>query len=435
LAASQRIAESGHDVVVFDRMGAVGGHARSYDLDGFIFDDGPHVSFSDRPEVQSLLAAAVNGQYTEFDTVAINYWNGHWVRHPAQTNLFGLPIETITQVITDVADAHIKARHDVAPANYEEWCFNSLGRAFSEQFTFRYTRKYWTTEPRNLTVDWVGPRMYPPSVREVVAGALAPSDEQHHYLKKFRYPVNGGFGAYARGLVGKQKVSLRKEVVGIDSQDRVISFADGSQAGYEHLVSSLPLPELIRVIDGVPAEVTAAAQKLTCTQLVLVSIGVNRADGFPDADWIYFYDEDIIFSRLHYPHRFAPSNAPDGCGSMQVEIYHSKYLDLPEEDLTARTIADLKKCGILREEDEIMVAHEARVPYANVVFDHPREENLQVVDEFLDGLNVFRCGRFGDWAYHWTDDSIVSGWRAADAAMAADRTATVGGPPAGRERA
>jgi protoporphyrinogen oxidase len=416
LAASQKLAEQGHNVVAYEKMSAIGGHARSYDLSGFIFDDGPHVSFSERPDVKQFLEDSVQGEFREFETVAINYWNGHWVRHPAQTNMFGLPPETITDVVVDIVEAH--QQPDLPPpVNYEEWCLQTLGKTFSEEFTFKYTRKYWTTEARNLTVDWVGPRMYPPSVKEVVSGALAASTEQHHYLKKFRYPINGGFGAYTDGLNVGQTIELGKDVNALDLEERRISFSDGSSAEYEQLISSIPLPELVSRIKGAPPEIEQAAQKLTCSQLILVSIGIDRVDGLPDADWVYFYDEDIIFSRLHFPYRFASSNAPEGCGSLQVEIYHSKYLDLPDEDLTQRTINDLKKCGIIRESDKIMVAHEARVPYANVVFDHPREENLQIVNQFLDDHSVIRCGRFGEWEYHWTDDAISSGWRAAQDAI------------------
>jgi protoporphyrinogen oxidase len=416
LAASQRLAEHGQDVIAYEKMSAIGGHARSYDLGGFIFDDGPHVSFSERPDVKKFLEDAVQGEFREFETTAINYWNGHWIRHPAQTNMFGLPPEIITDVVVDIVEAH-KQLDLPPPVTYKEWCLQTLGKTFSEEFTFKYTRKYWTTDARNLTVDWVGPRMYPPSVKEVIAGALAPSQEQHHYLKKFRYPINGGFGAYTDGLDIGQKIELGKNVDIVDLDEKTVTFADGSAASYEHLISSMPLPELISRITDTPPEIQHASDELTCSQLILVSIGIDRADGFPDADWIYFYDEDIIFSRLHFPHRFASSNAPEGCGSFQVEIYHSKYLDLPDEDMRQRTINDLKKCGIIREDDEIMVAHEAKVPYANVVFDHPREENLRIVNNFLDERGVIRCGRFGEWEYHWTDDAIASGWRAAQDAI------------------
>jgi hypothetical protein len=36
----------------------------------------------------------------------------------------------------------------------------------------------------------------------------------------------------------------------------------------------------------------------------------------------------------------------------------------------------------------------------------------------MDELRIRHCGRFGDWGYLWTDDSIKSGEAAAQRALA-----------------
>ena len=45
------------------------------------------------------------------------------------------------------------------------------------------------------------------------------------------------------------------------------------------------------------------------------------------------------------------------------------------------------------------------------------EEGVEVVLEGLDDIGVRYCGRYGDWGYMWTDESFISGERAADAAL------------------
>ena len=53
-------------------------------------------------------------------------------------------------------------------------------------------------------------------------------------------------------------------------------------------------------------------------------------------------------------------------------------------------------------------------PYANVIFDLERAEALKTVHGYLDDVGIRWCGRYGEWAYIWTDESFVSGERAAE---------------------
>jgi hypothetical protein len=61
------------------------------------------------------------------------------------------------------------------------------------------------------------------------------------------------------------------------------------------------------------------------------------------------------------------------------------------------------------------------VPHANVIFDLNRAAALKVVHGYLDDLKIAYCGRYGDWGYMWTDESYISGERAAEAALSSCR--------------
>ena len=76
-----------------------------------------------------------------------------------------------------------------------------------------------------------------------------------------------------------------------------------------------PEINLISMIDGAPADVIDASRRLACSTCVLVNVGVNRED-LSKAHVTYFYDEDVCFARLGYPHMLAASNAPAGTGSI-----------------------------------------------------------------------------------------------------------------------
>jgi hypothetical protein len=57
--------------------------------------------------------------------------------------------------------------------------------------------------------------------------------------------------------------------------------------------------------------------------------------------------------------------------------------------------------------------------YANIIFDLERAKALKTVHGYLDDLGISYCGRYGDWGYMWTDESFISGEKAADRALSA----------------
>jgi protoporphyrinogen oxidase len=330
-----------------------------------------------------------------------------------------LPEELVTRCIVDLVKAQYE---DTGPIrNYADWCRHGLGAAFSEAFTFPYTRKYWTAEAQDMTAEWVGPRVYSPKLEEVIRGAVSPEPSRYHYINRIRYPLNGGFGAFVEAVMGDWDVFLGCRVTAVDLKRRVLELASGQKVHYERLISSLPLPEIVGVIKDAPRAVIDAVEQLTCTSVVLVNVGIDRTEGLPDAHWFYVYDEDVVFARVNLPHRMSPNNAPDSCAGLQFETYHSVYRPLPCEDILGRTMEDAARMGVLRRDDRILVSEEERIRYANILFDHKRDRNLAVVRQYLAEHDVITCGRYGEWAYYWSDDSILSGWRAASAYLKCSR--------------
>jgi protoporphyrinogen oxidase len=165
------------------------------------------------------------------------------------------------------------------------------------------------------------------------------------------------------------------------------------------------------MIKGAPAAVRDAAAKLACTTCVIVNIGVAR-DDFSPATWSYFYDEDLTFARLSFPHKMSPHTCPPGCGSVQAECYFSdKYRPLATDpdNYVQPVIDDLLRVGLLRSQDEVIHTSTILARYANVIFDLDRETALPIVHEWLDGQGIIYAGRFGEWGYHWTDEAFKSG--------------------------
>jgi protoporphyrinogen oxidase len=425
LGATYRLHNEGITPVVCDKNGYHGGHTASFRYEsGFLFDVGPHISFTKDPRIQELFADSVDQQYETIQISLNNYWCGYWPKHPVQLHLHGLPEEVVVKVISDFVEERQAPERPIN--NYADWLLSSFGRTFSESFPMRYTRKYHTTSAENMSTDWLGPRIYRPSLEEVLRGALSATAPQTHYITHFRYPSNGGFMSYLTKFLPLGNLKLGHEVTSIDPCLRQLTFSNGHVTGYDALISSVPLPDLIRMVRGAPRDVLEASQLLACSTCILVNIGVNRAD-LSQAHMTYFYDEDICFTRLGFPHMLSATNAPPDTGSIQAEVYFSdKYRPFTgsPEDWIEPVIRDLRRCGLLREEDRILSRKAMFLRYANVIFDLDRAAALQTVHGYLDDIGIAYCGRYGDWGYMWTDESFKSGENAAERALCLRASAT-----------
>jgi len=416
LGAAHHFHSAGVATKTFDKNGFAGGHTYShvYEDTGFIFDEGPHVSFSKDPRIQDLLAANVDGKFERMKVTVDNYYHGAWVKHPAQVNLHNLPAELKTRCILDFISASQEKLVE-KPKNYLEWLISAFGETFATHFPAVYGKKYHTCPAEKMSTVWMGPRLYRPTLEEVIRGAIFEETPDVHYIPNFRYPTEGGFVSYLKPFMEKTEIHLDHEVVEIDPVARSVRFANGAVETYDHLLSSIPLPDLIPMVKGAPDHVRAAAAKLACTQCVTVNIGIARND-FTPAAWTYIYDEDIVFTRLSFPHNMSPRTCPPGAGAIQAECYYSeKYrpLTVAPDDLIQPVIDDLKRIGMMREDDEILHADARFIPHANIIFDLDREEALPIVHGWLDEIGITCAGRYGEWGYQWTDEAFKSGERGA----------------------
>jgi protoporphyrinogen oxidase len=429
LAAAHGLARADRSSVIYEQRDHWGGHTSSSVLDGFVFDEGPHVSFTKDERVRELFARGA-GSFEVVNASISNWFRGSWIAHPAQVHLHGLDPDLVTSIITDFVAERAREPERVVE-NYGDWLNAMYGEKFAGTFPAAYTRKYWTLEPEELGVDWVGSRMYPPALEEVIRGAVAAENPgSFHYVSDYRYPREGGYQAFLRELAGGADVRTGRVVTAVDVGRKELRFSDGGAAAYDELVSSIPLDRLVAMIDGtpVPDEVRDAAERLLCTSVVLVDLGIARTD-ILDFDWFYIYDEDIIASRVHLPNRLSAQNVPAGTSSLQAEVYHSRRKPLGRSlpEVMETVIDDFIRMGVLRDRSEIVMRNVRNIEYANVVFDHQRQQALDLIKPWVGDLGIHLAGRFGEWGYLWSDDSINSGWAAAAAITGMDIEALLTG--------
>ncbi len=406
ISAAYHLKQKGENSVIFEKDNDWGGLCGFFEIDGFRFDRFVHFTFAKDEKIAELFAKS--SPLYAHPPVSYNYWRGCWLKHPAQNNLAPLPIEEKVKIIDSFVN---RPRKDVAEiSDYAEWLRVQYGDYFAENFPFAYTRKYWGVEAKQLETKWVGNRLHVSPLPEVLRGAFAEQQENFYYTKFMNYPKKGGFRSIMNECRKGLDIRLNKKAVRIDTAAKQVEFDDGTVENYDNLISSLPLPEIIKMISDVPENVQNAAKQLRWTCGYQVSLGFNRPD-VAKYLWFYIYDEDVPPARVYSPNLKSPDNAPDGCSSLQAEIFFANGVKVVDKNIILqKTVEKLKE--ICQFNDSDVVVKDIRFePYANIIFTPEIYESRKVVREWLQAQGIKTIGRFGEWDYLWSHQAFESGMK------------------------
>jgi len=394
---------------VFEAEAAPGGYARSHEFAGAWFDQGAHICHSQDEDWLSLVCAA--GPLHEMPkSVVLNHKAGHWFAYPVQNHLADLPPDQRDAALKDFLSAQEQYRGR-EPLNYEEWCRFQYGDYLLENFYRLYTAKYWHVPMAELATDWLGGRLLPSQVENILAGAKGRQEEMQAVFRTFRYPRQGGFEALIAPLYREADTRRTRRAVAVDAARRRVTFQDGAVEEYDALVSTIPLPALAGMIPDAPADVRDAAGRLRALQHYCVNFVVDR-ENLSAANWFYVYDPDIAVSRVSFP--FSLSGERNGRTAIQAEIFVPGDARPDETALREQAVADLGRL-LKFSASEVAAAEICAYPMSYVVSDLARAAAVRHVRDWLRGRGIETAGLFGNWEYVWSDRAFAGGRALAEA--------------------
>lgn len=429
ISAAYHLQQKGeYDVCVYEKSGDWGGLCGGFYVDSakgkFWFDNAVHLSFTGDKYAKSTFHT--NAPPLTHIPNPINYYEGIAIKHPAQNNLYNLPLDIKVNVLKDMIENKNKRKIKT----YEDWLRTQYGDFFTENFVKKYTRKYWTLEAKDLSTSWVGGRFYIPNLDEILRGAMSDDTPNTYYAAKMNYPKEGQYRSFVKNLAKSLNIKYYKKATQITPDSAI--FNNDEKVEFSKLISTLPINEIIKFIPNAPNAVKNAASKLQATSVAIVSFGFKKSDIAKNL-WLYVYDEDKLFARVYSPSLKSPNNAPDGCSSLQAEIYFSAFKPLEnilssisnqnpppqlannkiQQILINHTKQQFIKLGVCKEDD--IICEDCRIlPFGNVIFTHKMEHYRRIVLDFITSLGIVSCGRFGEWDYLWSDQSFLSGKNAVE---------------------
>jgi protoporphyrinogen oxidase len=411
LSAGHHLAE--YDPIVFEKEHAVGGLCRSFTQDGFTFDCTGHLIHLKNQYTKDLVARILPDAFNSHERLAAIYSKSTVTPYPFQANTYGLPPEVVKDCVVGFVES-MHAEQNGGPKNFHDWVLKTFGGGIAKHFMLPYNEKFWKQDLRGITSDWVSWSIPKPSLEEVVNGALGLTNKGMGYNPRFIYPRNGGIDCLPQALAAPIKqVHTDSLVESIDPKKKLVRLAGGRVEPYDVLISTLPIPLAYYLLKDTPDEMKYNAQQLEAISVLNINIGVDRPQ-ISNQHWLYFPEDQFIFSRIGFPMNFSSNVAPEGTSSIYIEITHRQNEMPGIEEAFERSILDLQKCGILRTDDRILTRHVLDIKFAYVVFDEHRQRHLQNLVDYLESRDIFTAGRYGRWDYFSMEDSILSGKAAAD---------------------
>lgn len=401
---------------VVEKDAEAGGLCRSYQMDGFTFDYTGHLLHFRQPAIKELVERLLPGQLERHSRRSYIYSYGTYTEYPYQVNTHGLPPEVVRECLLGFIATLTAPPSGLKPEerSFKQWILESLGEGFAKHFMVPFNEKLWQVPLEELTSDWVSWLVPKPNLTDVINGALGIKDKAFGYNPSFLYPRRGGIGTLPRALLaGVKDIVYGSELAEVDTARRRAVFHDGRVEFYETLVSTIPVPELVRRCTDLPAAIREAADGLRFVSVYNVNLGVAR-ERVSDKHWIYFPEREYPFYRAGFPMNVSPALGRPGCSSLYVEVSHRPEDVTPPAELIRQIRLGLERAGILQPDDEILVADVKDIRYAYVLFDRHRARALPAILAELEARGIHSIGRYGRWEHTSMEDAIAQGKQLAE---------------------
>jgi protoporphyrinogen oxidase len=414
LSTAYHLGSSEH--LVLEAEAAPGGLCRSRHVSGFVFDYTGHLLHLRDERIVRLVDDLLPDAFAVVERQARIRTHGATLPFPFQANLGGLPAEIVARCVVDFAQSLGTPVSDDPTLDFESWSNAVFGAGISQAFMLPYNRKLFRRDPAKMTADWVSWAVPKPTLEQVVRGALGIANAGMGYNATFRYPRRGGIGVLVEALARRvPNVRTEARVERIDLDRRAVRLASGERIAFDRLVSTLPLPELLRRLEGRGAgDLAALAERLDWSVVACLNLGVDQSDLARGAHWIYFPDDDAPFYRVGFPTNFSATVAPPGAGSMYVEFGLARGERLDAERLEREALAALVREGILDARTRVLARDWIRIDPGYVIFDRARQEVMARVLPALAELGIHAIGRYGAWTYSYMERALLDGIETAE---------------------
>jgi protoporphyrinogen oxidase len=402
----------GLDARLYERDARLGGCLGSDFRDGYTIDRTGHLLHFTDPYVRRVMFDELAIDWITFARQAEVQIAGRRVPYPIQYHLASLAEADRARCLESFSecDGGNAAHAD----SFDRWCRLSYGDALFDLFFKPYNEKLWKVPLRSINAEWAT-RFFPaPDGDLIVRGATqTPTTNAFGYNAVFSYPASGGSQAIVDALASRASMPIQTSaaLLAIDPRARMCEFANGDCVTYRSLVSTIPLPALLRCVHGVDQRVLDLAARLRNNRILYFAFGFRPGASIPPQHWIYVPEPRYVMYRVGVLSNYSPSIAPSGRVLLCVEIAFAGDADFPTElgEIRERALRDLAEIGIVDDDWVLEFEFTGQIDCAYALFDTHRATAVPKILAYLEGLGIESIGRYGRWDYSSMGDGLLEG--------------------------
>lgn len=418
LGAARRLQENGFkNFHLYDRAAQVGGLATSYqDSQGFTWDIGGHVQFSHYRYFDDLMTKALGAGWLDHERESWVWIEGRFVPYPFQNNIRHLNPETRWKCIQGLVQLY-KQPFQGRPLNFRQWIDATFGAGLADVFMIPYNFKVWAYPGEEMDYNWIGERVAVTDLEKVLYNVLHEKDDLSWGPNNtFRFPEQGGTGAVWEGvanLVGREHISLQKEVAGVDVGAKKITFADGSSDTYDVLITTLPVDRFVDMAELNHLKEPAGQLRYSSSNIIGVGLSGKPPQALTKKCWMYFPEDNCPFYRVTVFSNYSPNNVPDinTQWSLMSEVSESGHKPVNAERVVEDTIEGLFATELINTGHDVLSTWSYRAHYGYPTPSLGRDAALNAIHPELEKHRIYSRGRFGGWKYEISnqDHSLMQG--------------------------
>jgi len=414
LSAAYHLQEQKQGYLIVDKT-EEGGLCNTVTFEGFFFDTSGHVIHHKTPLYEDFIKKIMGANLLSLKRKAKYAFRQYLLPYPFQVYFFELPDREIVNECIQGLEHVIKCKVNRIPRNFEEWIITNFGKGISKNFMIPYNRKVWRFPLKKISLEWVERYVPKPDAAQILrfARGIDSIKGQYGYNSSFFYPKLGGIKAFVDAIkqkMGSEFVSsfIESPLRKVDTNKKIAILRNGTKIIWNHLISTIPLPNFVTLLNNAPKVTEFYAKSLKFVSLVSINLGIRREID-TDAHWIYFPESSIPFHRVVIQSNLSPYVSPDLTHSLIVEKSLRSGESFDRKNEINQTIAYMLEKRLVKSKSDILLAKANYIKYAYPIYDTAFYNKRSYLLAFLRHYNVYSIGRFGSWEYLSMEDCFMQG--------------------------
>lgn len=385
------------DYLLIEKENEPGGYCRTIHRGDYVWDYAGHFFHFKTDEFRRLFHENIPEQDIISQTKRTKIlYKGQLVDYPFQTNIHQLEKQEFIDCLYDLFQRKEKTEY----SDFLDMLYGKFGKSIVEKFLKPYNEKLYACDLHQLDKDAMG-RFFPyADIPQIIANMKREQDSS--YNSTFLYPRNGA-GSFLDVLYRRldaTKVRLGCTLTRVDAERKLAYTDGGEEISFEYLINTAPLNHFLAML-GTDAALELNG-RLSYNKVLVFNLGFSKKSAFKE-HWIYVPDKDVNYYRIGFYDNILSTDKL----SMYVEIGYPKDAAVDMEQQLALTLENLKRCGIVTEDNSLIASSTILMDPAYVHIRRDTEAAIAEMKRSLAVSGIHTIGRYGGWTYCSMEDCML----------------------------